>query len=150
VIDKPIGKDKHVREKQAVRKIESGGKPAVTKYEVIETFESPPNFQMDTGEYPADRNSPQPAAKFSLVKLMPKTGRTHQLRVHMAAIGFPIVGDTMYGGRCVSQGDFRFARQALHAFEISFVHPVKLETMTIQAPLAPDIQRLLGVLRGEG
>ena len=147
VIDMPIGKDKYVREKQAVRKEGSGGKPAVTKYQVMETFVSPPAMQMDTGEHAADRNKPHPPAKFSLIQLWPKTGRTHQLRVHMSAIGHPMVGDTMYGGRCVSYREFRFARQALHAYQITFVHPVKLETMTLQAPLPPDIQHLLTILR---
>jgi 23S rRNA pseudouridine1911/1915/1917 synthase len=113
----------------------------------METFTSPPDLVMDTGDYAADRNAPHPPAKFSLIKLLPKTGRTHQLRVHMTALGFPMVGDTMYGGRCVSIGDFRFARQALHAFEITFVHPVKLETMTLQAPLPPDIRQLLTIFR---
>jgi 23S rRNA-/tRNA-specific pseudouridylate synthase len=130
-----------------VRKVGSGGKPAITKYQVIEQFTSPPGLQMDTGEHAADRNKPHPPAKFSLIKLLPKTGRTHQLRVHMSAIGFPMVGDTMYGGRCVACGDFRFARQALHAYQITFVHPIKLETMTLEAPLPPDIQELLGILR---
>src|SRR3954452_16661664 len=58
VIDMPIGKEKSVREKQAVRKEGSGGKPAVTKYQVVENFTSPPGLQMDTGEHPADRNKP--------------------------------------------------------------------------------------------
>jgi 23S rRNA pseudouridine1911/1915/1917 synthase len=148
VIDMPIGKDKYVREKQAVRKVESGGKPAVTKYQVLEKFTSPPGLSMDTGEHTADRNKPHPPASFSWLKLMPKTGRTHQLRVHMTAVGHPMVGDTIYGGRCVSFGDFRFARQALHAREITFVHPVTLETMTLEAPLPPDMQKLIEVLRG--
>lgn len=150
VIDMPIGKDKYVREKQAVRKIESGGKPAVTQYQVLETFISPAGLTMDTGEHAADRNKPQPPAKFSWLKLMPKTGRTHQLRVHMSAAGHPMVGDTIYGGRCVSLGEFRFARQALHARQITFVHPVKLETMTLEAPLPPDMEKLIGVLRSGG
>lgn len=149
VIDMPIGKDKYVREKQAVRKEESGGKPAVTKYQVMETFTSPPGMQMDTGEHAADRNKPHPPAKFSLIQLFPKTGRTHQLRVHMSAIGYPMVGDTMYGGRCVTLGDFRFARQALHAYQITFVHPVTLNTLTLEAPLPPDFQGLLTILRGK-
>jgi 23S rRNA pseudouridine1911/1915/1917 synthase len=147
VIDMPIGKDKYVREKQAVRKLEAGGKPAVTKYQVLETFTSPPGLSMDTGDHAADRNKPHPPAQFSWLKLMPKTGRTHQLRVHMTATGHPIVGDTIYGGRCITFNDFRFARQALHAREITFVHPVTLETMTLEAPLPPDMQKLIEVLR---
>jgi 23S rRNA pseudouridine1911/1915/1917 synthase len=65
----------------------------------------------------------------------------------MAAIGHPMVGDTMYGGRIFRLGDFVFARQALHAYEISFVHPGTLETMTLQAPLPDDFQQLLAKLR---
>jgi 23S rRNA pseudouridine1911/1915/1917 synthase len=82
-----------------------------------------------------------------LVKLSPKTGRTHQLRVHLSSLGYPIVGDSMYGGRVFEHGDFKLERQALHAFEITFVHPVKLEKMTLQAPLPPDISKLLEILR---
>jgi 23S rRNA pseudouridine1911/1915/1917 synthase len=147
VIDMPIGKDRFVREKQAVRKESNGGKPAVTKYEVIETFQSPPGLLVGESTFPQDRKQPLPPAKFSLIKLSPKTGRTHQLRVHLSALGYPIVGDTMYGGRPVTLGDFKFERQALHAYEITFVHPTKLETMTLEAPLPPDITRLLEILR---
>lgn len=96
-----------------------------------------------------DRHLPMPPGRFSFVKLSPKTGRTHQLRVHMAAIGFPMVGDTMYGGRIFEMGGFRFSRQALHAFEITFVHPGTEQPMTLCAPLPPDIQRLLSILRGQ-
>jgi 23S rRNA pseudouridine1911/1915/1917 synthase len=125
VIDMPIGRDRYMRERQAVRKIENGGRQAVTMYQVEKIFKSA------SGE------------RFSMVQLMPKTGRTHQLRVHMAAIGFPIVGDTMYGGRVYESGGIRFERQALHAREITFVHPGTLETMTLKAPLAEDMRKLI-------
>ncbi|HLL87951.1 MAG TPA: RluA family pseudouridine synthase [Tepidisphaeraceae bacterium] len=149
VIDLPIGKDRYVREKQAVRKIESGGKPAVTRYETRETFDAPPVVELRAGEHPNDRNmKPPPAGKFSFVRLSPKTGRTHQLRVHMATLGHPMVGDTMYGGRVFHHADVTFARQALHAAEITFTHPVTLKQMTVTAPLPPDIERLLATLRG--
>src|SRR3954447_26696572 len=159
VIDMPIGTDKYVRERQAVRKIESGGKPATTRYTVEEIFDPPKDagIVMTTGDHPADRNSRQPPGRFAFVRLEPKTGRTHQLRVHMSASGHPIVGDTMYGGRVLhappldastpDATEFKFARQALHAYEITFVHPVTLETMTLQAPLPPDMEGLLDVLR---
>jgi 23S rRNA pseudouridine1911/1915/1917 synthase len=147
VIDLPIGKDRYVREKQAVRKVENGGKSAVTVYQVLETFEMPASAALGVGSHAADRNKPKPPDRFSLVKLTPKTGRTHQLRVHMATIGYPIVGDTMYGGRVFSEGDFKIERQALHAYEIRFVHPGTLESMTLTAPLPPDISRLLDILR---
>jgi 23S rRNA-/tRNA-specific pseudouridylate synthase len=61
--------------------------------------------------------------------------------------GYPIVGDTMYGGRVFQHGDFRLERQALHAYEITFVHPGTLEMMTLRAPLPPDITALLDILR---
>jgi hypothetical protein len=61
-----------------------------------------------------------------------------------------MVGDTIYGGRVFEHEGFRFERQALHAAEITFVHPGTLETMTLAAPLPPDIQTLLGIFRGLG
>lgn len=130
VLDMPIGRDRYVRERQAIRKIENGGKAAVTMYQVERVFE------LASGE------------RFSLVRMKPKTGRTHQLRVHMAAIGLPMVGDTMYGGRVFESGDFRFERQALHAREITFTHPGTLETMTLQAPLPADMKELMERLGG--
>jgi 23S rRNA pseudouridine1911/1915/1917 synthase len=147
VIDMPIGKDRYVREKQAVRKVENGGKPAVTFYEVQEIFQTPRDSTLEPSRFPADRNKPTPPEKFSLIKLTPKTGRTHQLRVHLSHLGYPMVGDTMYGGRVFQRGEFRFERQALHAYEITFVHPGTLETMTLRAPLPPDITALANILR---
>jgi 23S rRNA pseudouridine1911/1915/1917 synthase len=147
VIDLPIGKDRCIREKQAVRKEENGGRPAITKYEVQESFEMPREVVFEESEHAHDRKSPLPPAKFSLIKLWPKTGRTHQLRVHMAAIGHPIVGDTMYGGRIFRRGDLVFNRQALHAYEITFVHPATLATITLQAPLPDDFRQLLANVR---
>jgi 23S rRNA pseudouridine1911/1915/1917 synthase len=105
-------------------------------------------------EHPSDKKLPRPPERFSFVKLTPKTGRTHQLRVHMASLGHPIVGDLMYGGRTFRHradgGDFSLSRQALHAAEITFVHPVTLQNMTLAAPLPADIERLLSILRGQG
>ena len=150
VIDRPIGQDRYVREKQAVRKLEAGGKPAVTLYEVTETFDSPADVTLVDSEHPSDKKLPRPPERFSLVRLTPKTGRTHQLRVHMASVGHPMVGDHMYGGRTFQRSDFVFARQALHAAEITFVHPVTLQNMTIAAPFPADMVQLLAILRGGG
>jgi 23S rRNA pseudouridine1911/1915/1917 synthase len=166
VIDAPIGRDRYVRERQAVRKEENGGKPAITRYEVQETFDlrktptpgqsaatnaaaaPPPGLKLEESAFAKDRHlPPPPSGKFSFVKLSPKTGRTHQLRVHMSFLGFPMVGDTMYGGRILEMDDFRFARQALHAYEITFVHPGTFETMTLAAPLPPDMTTLRDKLR---
>src|SRR4051812_5660009 len=92
VIDKPIGKDKYVREKQAVRSEANGGRVAITKYEVQESFGAPEGIVLHASEHPSDKKLlPPTAGKYSLIKLTPKTGRTHQLRVHMSVRGFPMV-----------------------------------------------------------
>lgn len=154
VIDAPIGRDKFIREKMAVRKIESGAKEAVTMYEVTEIIEPGPSFsqhlKLGTGDHAADARSKAPPPRFAMLKLSPKTGRTHQLRVHMSHLGHPIVGDTMYGGREVHalDGSFSFTRQALHAYQITFVHPVTLKTMMLEAPLRDDIAELKRRLAG--
>ena len=143
VIDLPIGRDRYVREKQAIRKIENGGREAVTFYRVLQKFENAADVLLTPGEHPHDRRRPAPPQRYSFIKLTPKTGRTHQLRVHMSFSGHPMVGDTMYGGHIFQAPDFRFERQALHAAEITFTHPVTLEQMTLKAPLPPDITALL-------
>jgi 23S rRNA pseudouridine1911/1915/1917 synthase len=151
VIDMPIGKDKYIREKQAIRKEENGGRQAVTKYTVEETFEHSPSATLHASTFATDKHFKAPPERFSFVRLQPKTGRTHQLRVHMANIGHPMLGDTMYGGRTFEipgPPQFKFERQALHAAEITFVHPVTLNSMTLTAPLPGDIKTLIGVLRG--
>ncbi|MBC8105074.1 MAG: hypothetical protein H7Z14_00665, partial [Anaerolineae bacterium] len=126
-------------------------KEAVTKYEVVEKIGAVSSqFAAKSSQSTLTANrEPHTANSFSLVRLSPKTGRTHQLRVHLSAIGYPIVGDTMYGGRPLIHGDFRFERQALHAFQITFVHPATLNTMTLEAPLPPDMKRLLEIVRGD-
>jgi 23S rRNA pseudouridine1911/1915/1917 synthase len=158
VINMPIGQDKYIREKQAVRKEENGGKSAITLYQIQETFQNSkfriqnsefePSHTLLPSKFPQDRKSPPAPEKFSLLKLSPKTGRTHQLRVHLSHIGHPIVGDTIYGGRIFQSGDFTLERQALHAYEITFIHPTTLQPMTLQAPLPSDFQTLLTILRG--
>ena len=74
VIDMPIGRDRYIREKQAVRKESNGGRAAVTKYEVQEVFESPAEVLLEESKFAVDRRAKKPPAKFSLVKLTPKTG----------------------------------------------------------------------------
>jgi len=143
VIDLPLGKHTREREKQAVRHGDQG-KPASTRYEVVRQYKG-----------------------YALVKLFPKTGRTHQLRVHMAAIKHPIVSDTMYGGKMMTleqlageqalpvegevgfglhADDFVIERQVLHAAEISIHHPHSGERMTFKAPLKEDMKRLVDLL----
>lgn len=136
VIDAPIGVHPVVREKFAVQ-IKSNSidvsKDAVTYYEIAERFRG-----------------------YSLVRLKPKTGRTHQLRVHMSYIKHPIVGDTMYGGRYLSEADLTggygspkplTAQQALHAWRIEFRHPITEKDMQLEAPFPPGFARLVELLR---
>ena len=108
-VNAPIGRDPRERKRMAVTA--RGGKPAVTHYRVLERF---------TG--------------YSLVECRLETGRTHQIRVHMASIGHPVAGDTVYGARRDPLG---LDGQCLHARELSFIHPRTGERMTFQTEL-PD------------
>jgi 23S rRNA pseudouridine1911/1915/1917 synthase len=91
---------------------------------------------------------------FTTVALFPRTGRTHQLRVHMSSIGHPVVGDMLYGGRPVSEADLAGAgdpeplitHQALHARRIKLVHPYTETTMELEAPPSARIQRIVELL----
>lgn len=146
VIDMPIGKHPKMREKYAVhrktgRPYPSTTKDAVTRYKVIEKF----------------HNVAESKADFTLVELYPKTGRTHQLRVHMSSIGHPIIGDKMYGGGPVYLSQMEghtdraegplITRQALHAHIIEFRHPRTHEPMKLEAPWPEDFTKTLEYLR---
>ena len=156
VIDMPIGRDRYVREKQAVRKVANGGRPAVTGYQVLAKSTWPagplspspgtPGEGRGEGLPPLGPGAPGSPCTYAAMKLTPRTGRTHQLRVHMSSRGWPIVGDTMYGGRVFEAEGFRMERQALHAREITFQHPASREMMTLQAPLPQDMATLGQIL----
>jgi 23S rRNA pseudouridine1911/1915/1917 synthase len=91
---------------------------------------------------------------YTTVNLFPKTGRTHQLRVHMMSIGHPIVGDALYGGKPVSEFDLSGAgsrlpvirHQALHARRIRLMHPIRETPLELEAPLPPDMRHILELL----
>ena len=91
---------------------------------------------------------------YTAVDLFPKTGRTHQLRVHMSSIGHPIVGDRLYGGRSVSEMDLAgegstnplIEHQALHAKRMHLMHPILEKPLELQTPLPPHIERILELL----
>ena len=100
----------------------------------------------------------------TLVELSPRTGRQHQLRVHLAALGHSIVGDKLYGPEREAPFLESLAggltpgllarlghdRHALHAFKLSFCHPISKQELTLQAPLTPDLQQLWHSLGGSG
>lgn len=138
VLEFPIGphpsREKGFREKYVVRHDELG-KHAVTIYRVRERYRL--------------HERPVGDQDFSLVELELKTGRTHQIRVHLSYLGFPIVGDDMYSGRpfVTRGGETVIARQALHAATLAFRHPIHGDLLTFTAPLRLDMAALVGKLR---
>jgi len=131
-INAPLGVHPRIRVKYAIRP--QIGKEAITFYQVVEGFRG-----------------------FSLLRLSPKTGRTHQIRVHLSYIKHPIVGDDMYGGKLVYPWQLQDAepapqepvinRPALHASTLEFKHPTTSEVVKFEAPLPEDMQNLLDLLR---
>ncbi|MGR9012227.1 MAG: 23S rRNA pseudouridine(1911/1915/1917) synthase RluD [Gammaproteobacteria bacterium] len=128
-VDEPIGRDPTDRKRYTVRE---NGKPAVTHYRVGQRF-----------------------TRHTLVQVKLETGRTHQIRVHMAYIRFPLLGDQVYGGRfqmppdCSEQLEKElrsFKRQALHAAKLGLQHPVSDEYVEWEQPLPDDMTRLLEAL----
>jgi 23S rRNA pseudouridine1911/1915/1917 synthase len=116
-VDAPLGRHPVHRTRMAVV---AGGKAAVTHYRVRERF-----------------------AVHTLLECALETGRTHQIRVHLASIGHPIEGDPVYAGR----GPRLLARQALHAWKLAFAHPRSGEAVSFESPLPADLQALLESLR---
>jgi len=133
-IDLPIGIHPYQREKMAVRSDHPTSRTAVTRYDVVERY----------------------GKRATLVRVAPKTGRTHQIRVHMAAIGCPVLADPLYSGRAVIEPPFLglppgaplLGRHALHAASLEFDHPTSGSRMVVEAPLPDDITALLTALRG--
>jgi 23S rRNA pseudouridine1911/1915/1917 synthase len=145
VIDEPIGNHPTQREKKAIRRHDAGAREAATEYEVIERFSG-----------------------YAFVRARPRTGRTHQIRLHLAHIGCPVLCDRLYGGRAkiaeleliprdeIGHDERRTShtaevllldRQALHAHRLAFTHPATGERMQFEAPLPVDIVRTLAALR---
>jgi 23S rRNA pseudouridine1911/1915/1917 synthase len=133
IIAKPLGRDTKDYKKIVVKK-KGEGKEAVSYYEVKERFTAPDG------------------RKFTLVSVAPKTGRTHQIRVHLASIKHPIVCDAAYGSpnELVVNDETLLQRQALHAHRITFEHPVSREQLTFSAGLPHDMSHTLEVLRQIG
>jgi 23S rRNA pseudouridine1911/1915/1917 synthase len=130
MVDEPIGRHPRQRLKMAVS---DTGKPATTHYRVLDRYRA-----------------------HTRVKVQLETGRTHQIRVHMAHIRYPILGDPTYGNRLQLPKNATpalveklrgFKRQALHASELSLTHPLTEKIMTWQAPLPEDMRALIEVLK---
>ena len=123
-IDAPIDRHPVADYKFAVV---AGGRPSVTHYETEEAFRAA-----------------------TLLDIHLETGRTHQIRVHLAAIRHPCVGDLTYGADPVLASRLGLSRQWLHARELGFAHPASGEWMVISAPFPPDLQHALDLLRRDG
>jgi 23S rRNA pseudouridine1911/1915/1917 synthase len=131
VIDAAVGRHPIYRQKMSTHT--RVGRQAVTEFHVLERF-----------------------GAYTLVELCPRTGRTHQIRVHMAALGHPLLGDPTYGRNRqeshrspLAQRLSWFRRQALHAWVLGFVHPVTERWLECHAPLPADLEQLLTNLRAE-
>ncbi len=132
-IAEPIGRHRTQRTRMAVR---ADGRPAVTRYRIAKRFRA-----------------------HTLVRVELETGRTHQIRVHLAHIGFPVVGDPLYAGRrrvpagctpALAAELHAFRRQALHAARLRLEHPLTGRELAWEAPLPEDMQRLLAALEADG
>ncbi|WP_307973431.1 RluA family pseudouridine synthase [uncultured Phascolarctobacterium sp.] len=115
VIETQIARDKNDRKKMAV--VKDGGRDAVTEYEVLERF-----------------------GKYTLVRCRLRTGRTHQIRVHMEYLGYPLVGDPKYSPM---KTQFAIKGQALHSQTLEFTHPRTGERMQFEAPLPEDMHKIV-------
>ncbi len=125
-IERPLGRSSQRPDRMTVLP-EGGGRPAQTFYRTLERRRG-----------------------FALLECWPKTGRTHQIRVHLAAIGHPLVGDRVYPGRVrrpLPADAPRLARHALHAHVLRFAHPVSGAPLAFELPLAADLQRFLDWMR---
>lgn len=125
-VEEPVGRARG-SERVCVLSVEDGGREAATFYRTLERL-----------------------GQASLVECEPKTGRTHQIRVHMESIGHPVVGDKLYRGKRVLRmpgGRFKVPRHLLHAQKLTFTHPTTGERVSFEAPLPEDFDRLLERLR---
>src|SRR5262249_29088738 len=139
-IDRPIDRHPHARDRMAVR---PGGREAVTHWEVLERYAGPDG---------------KPVASLLACRL--ETGRTHQIRVHLAAIGHPLLGDEVYGpgfktkanrlGREARAAFEALGRQALHAYLLAIEHPSGAENLEFRSELPDDLLRLRHSLGAQG
>jgi 23S rRNA pseudouridine1911/1915/1917 synthase len=138
-IDAPLDRHPHSREKRTVRE---GGREAITHWQLLESFKG---------------KDGKPVA--SLLSCTLETGRTHQIRVHLAHIGHPIMGDETYGTGFKTKAKLlpdaardlldRLGRQALHAYRLGFEHPATGEPLSFTSPLPPELAALLKALKAQ-
>lgn len=125
-ITAPIGRHQNNRRKMAID--ERNGRPSVTNWQRLEDF----------------------SQGLSYIEIKLETGRTHQIRVHMASIGHPVAGDDLYGRKNAKiREELSITRQCLHSYKLSFTHPRNEEQMSFTAPLWPDIENTLAFLRSK-
>lgn len=127
-INVPVGRLPWRRERFGII---SGGRDSKTDYELIHYYSKDDNL-------------------FSLIKCYPKTGRTHQIRIHMKHLGFPIVGDLFYAGRKTSRDDRIWCKRLfLHSSEITFLDPVNKSLIKVESELPNDLKEVLKILKSE-
>jgi 23S rRNA pseudouridine1911/1915/1917 synthase len=141
-IDKPIGRDPSHRQRMAVA---ADGRPAVTRYAVAEVFRGA-GQAIETA--PGETVVIEAGRAYSYARALPATGRTHQIRVHFASIGFPIVGDALYGAARRDPLSRAIApRHLLHASELAFALPGSGRAVTLVAPMPADMRRIIDALQ---
>lgn len=128
-VEAPVGRDPTRRQRMAVLSANRGGRRAVTAFHVLDSYVS----RLSQQRY-----------EFSLLDIDLLTGRTHQIRVHMAFIKHPVVGDRLYGRR---KQRVPCPRQFLHAARLTFTHPLNEVPITVEAPLPADLQAVLDQLQ---
>lgn len=140
-INLPIGRPDPDRVERGVMPVEDGGLESRTIVTILEHYPSKTTKNADTiqGQKNADTNEGARKQGYSLVELQLKTGRTHQIRVHLSHVGYPIVGDPLYGGA----NPWLIERQALHAYYFAFNHPVTGERVEVAADLPEDVQTVI-------
>jgi 23S rRNA pseudouridine1911/1915/1917 synthase len=127
-VERAIGR--HPRERKRMSVATHAGRAACTVWRVVARF---------------------PAAGAARLEVRPETGRTHQIRVHLASQGLPILGDPVYGrARAGLPAGFALARPALHAARLGFTHPLTGERLAFEAPLPADLAALAGALAAAG
>lgn len=155
IVEGAIGRNPIHREKFMVMDPSTGsgqvGKEAVTEYEPVSGYQlSALSLQTIFSEFnkiQMRKLERQDYGKFTLLNCYPKTGRTHQIRVHLKHINHPIVSDEVYGGRKIVRLDHRWCpRQFLHAKKLGFFHPKSGEWMEIEASLPEDLKEALSKL----